>query len=164
MKILKKQESKSSYSYIRETLNLIKVDVNINDPDDASYVFGGFCPITIRLIEAMVKTGWNPIKDLIRKLPGEYEYPVSADEKTMLSERAKKNFILLVFIGGITYNEIAAIRYLNKSFKDFKFIILTTNIINAKKFLNGIRETYNTSLTMKYYFQQLKQLGVEGSK
>ena len=35
--------------------------------DDASYVFGGFCPITIRLIEAMVKTGWNPIKELVKK-------------------------------------------------------------------------------------------------
>merc|ERR1711957_980934 len=116
------------------------------------------------LIEAVVKNGWNPIKDLIKKLPGEYEYPVTSDEKKMLSERAKKNFILLIFIGGITYNEISAIRYLNKTIKDFKFIIITTNIINAKKFFNGIRQNYNSSLTMKYYYQQLKQLGVEGSK
>jgi hypothetical protein len=65
----------------------------------------------------MVKTGWNPIKELVKKLPGEYEYPVYSDEKTMLSERKKKNFILLVFIGGITYNEIAAVRYLNKTMK-----------------------------------------------
>ena len=109
-------------------MNLIKVDVNINDPDDASYVFGGFCPITIRLIEAVVKNGWNPIKDLIKKLPGEYEYPVSSDEKTMLSERAKKNFILLIFIGGITYNEISAIRYLNKSIKGNQNYIFLFNL------------------------------------
>jgi hypothetical protein len=33
---------------------------------------------------------------------------------------------LLYFIGGITYGEIAAIRFLNKLFKDKKFIIATT--------------------------------------
>jgi hypothetical protein len=126
-------------------LNLIKVDVNINDPDDASYVFGGFCPITIRLIEAMVKTGWNPIRELIKKLPGEYEYPVDRDEKTMLSERAKKNFILLIFIGGITYNEIAAIRYLNKTFKgkiNFFFQIYFIYFYNKRIQIYNYYNTY----------------------
>lgn len=94
--------------------------MNINDPDDASYVFGGYCPITIRLIEAMCKTGWNSIKEVIKKLPGEYEYPIPSNEKEMMSSKAKKNFILVVFIGGITYNEIAAIRYMNKTNKGRK--------------------------------------------
>jgi hypothetical protein len=96
--------------------------VNINDPDDASYVFGGYCPITIRLIEAMYQKGWNSIKDLIKKLPGEYEYPIPANEKEMMNTKGKKNFILVVYIGGITYNEIAAIRYLNKISKGKLFV------------------------------------------
>jgi hypothetical protein len=41
---------------------------------------------------------------------------------------------------------------------------MTTHIINAKKFFNGLRQEFKSSLTMKDYFQQLKQLGVEGSK
>ena len=101
-------------------MNLIKVDVNVHDPDDTSYVFGGYSPITIRLIEAMFKTGWNQIKDLIKKIPGEYEYPIPANEKEILNTKSKQNFILLVFIGGITYNEISAIRYLNKTVKGKK--------------------------------------------
>jgi hypothetical protein len=33
---------------------------------------------------------------------------------------------LVYYIGGVTYGEIAAIRFLNKLFKDKKFIIATT--------------------------------------
>lgn len=42
---------------------LIVEDVNVNEPNDPSYVFGGYCPITIRLIENVIKKGWNPIKE-----------------------------------------------------------------------------------------------------
>jgi hypothetical protein len=62
----------------------------------------------------MYQKGWNSIRELIKKLPGEYEYPIPANEKEMMNTKSKKNFILVVFIGGITYNEISAIRYLNK--------------------------------------------------
>jgi len=33
------------------------------EPDDSSYVFGGFCPITIRLIEQIISGGWGGIKE-----------------------------------------------------------------------------------------------------
>jgi len=85
------------------------------DPDDCSYVFGGFCPITIRLIEVLVKKGWNSIKEVIKKLPGEFEFPTN--DKDIINAKSRSNFILLVFIGGITYAEISAIRYLNKTLK-----------------------------------------------
>jgi len=83
------------------------------DPNDTAYVFGGFCPITIRLIETVIKKGWNSIKDVIKKLPGDFDYP--ANEKEIITTRNKNNLILLVFIGGITYAEISAIRFLNKN-------------------------------------------------
>jgi hypothetical protein len=43
------------------------------------------------------------------------------------------------FIGGITYGEIAAIRFLNKIFEDKKFIIATTQIINGGSCVEMIR-------------------------
>jgi hypothetical protein len=85
------------------------------DPDDTSYVFGGFCPITIRLIESLIKKGWNSIKEVIKRLPGDFDFP--SNEKEILSSRNKTNFILLVYIGGITYAEISAIRFLNRNLK-----------------------------------------------
>ncbi len=139
---------------------MIKEDVNIMEPDDTSYVFGGFSPITIRLIECAVKKGWNSIKEVIRKLPGDFDFPVY--EKEVTNPRNKKNFILLVFIGGITYAEISAIRFLNNNMKEYKFIILTTHIINGKKFLEGLREKFESKMTLKDYHTQLKQLINEG--
>jgi hypothetical protein len=43
------------------------------------------------------------------------------------------------FIGGITFGEIAAIRFLNKIFKDKKLIIATTQIINGDSCIEMLR-------------------------
>ena len=64
----------------------------------------------------MIKYGWHSIKDVIKVIPGDFEYP--ANEKEILSNQKKgKSFILLVFVGGITHGEISAIRYLNRTLK-----------------------------------------------
>ena len=47
---------------------------------------------------------------------------------------------MLVFIGGLTYSELGAIRFLSKILKNKKFIILTTNMINYKKIFNSLRQ------------------------
>ena len=55
--------------------------------------------------------------------------------------------MLIVFVGGVTYTEIAAIRVLNRLFnedhlkgrkKKIQFIILTTSILNSKKILENL--------------------------
>jgi hypothetical protein len=59
---------------------------------------------------------------LLKKLPGDYEYP--QNEKEVILCKSRPNFILLVFVGGITYAEISAIRYLNKTSRGKYFFIL----------------------------------------
>jgi len=156
LKILKKQEGRNNYDSINESLKLIKEDVNISSPNDASYVFGGFCPITIRLIENLIKIGWNPLKEILKKLPGDFEIP--ANEKEIISPRNKPNFILLVFVGGITFAEISAIRFLNKNSSLHKFFILTTHIINGRNFMNTSRVQFNQVLNFKEFYSQLKEM------
>lgn len=78
----------------------------------------------------MIEKGWNGIKDILKEIPGEFKYP--DDESEIISQKTDKQFILLVFIGGLTYGELAAIRYLNKTIRNKKFIILTTHMINSK--------------------------------
>ena len=68
-------------------------------------------------------------------LPGESYFGKSDQEILNIKE---KKFILLVYIGGITYGEIAAIRYLNENMEFYKFIILTTGIISTKKFFQSL--------------------------
>ena len=46
---------------------------------------------------------------------------------------------MIYYIGGITYGEIAAIRFLNKLFIDKKFIIATTQIINGETCIEMLR-------------------------
>lgn len=160
MKLLRKLDSKvkSQWDSLKSNLNLLNINVNTTTPDDAAYVFNAFCPITIRLIEAVTKKGWSIIKDELKKLPGAFDYPLS--ERNILKPiKNKINFILLVFIGGITYAEIAAIRYLNKTQKEYKYFILTTHITSGKKIIDNLKlNVDNNVMTMKDFHSQLKNI------
>ena len=136
LKILKKSE-KSNFNFEKLTkyLKLIVENINLLEEDDASYVYSGYCPITIRLLEKGIKFGFSKLKNLIDMLPGESYFGKSDQEILNIKE---KKFILLVYIGGITYGEIAAIRYLNENMEFYKFIILTTGIISTKKFFQSL--------------------------
>ena len=142
LKILNKDGKSKMYQTLLEKLNLINFNVDVNNPNDTSFVFGGFSPISIRLIEFILKKGFNYLlqKDIIKNIGCEYAFP--SDELPVINPVADKNFVLLVFTGGITYSEIEAIRYMNKSkdFNKYKFLIITTNIIKAKSFLEEIQD------------------------
>ena len=44
---------------------------------------------------------------------------------------SKKKKILVYFVGGITFGEIAAIRFLQNIHPKYRFVIATTSIING---------------------------------
>ena len=136
MEILKTQDSNYYYSVAKNDLQLIYEEIDVNNPNDSSYAYSGYCPICIRLIEKAFKDGWGSIKETLKKIPGETDFP--ADENEMISDNHEKKFFLVVFIGGITYGELGAIRYLNKTNKNKKIIVLTTSIINTKKIFNSL--------------------------
>ena len=137
LKILKKYDKYSNFNFekISNELNLIIENINLLEADDASYPYNGYCPIIIRLIEKGIKNGFSKIKDMINMLSDINFFGL--DDKVLLKNKEKK-FILLIFIGGITYGEIASIRYLNETLQFYKFVILTTNIINIKKIFDEI--------------------------
>ena len=136
MDILKTQDGNEYYSVANSDLKLIYEEIDVNNPNDSSYAYDGYCPICIRLIEKAYKDGWGTIKETLKKIPGETDFP--ADESDMIAENNEKKFFLVVFIGGITYGELGAIRYLNKVNKNKKIIVLTTSIINTKKIFNSL--------------------------
>jgi hypothetical protein len=136
MDILKSQDNNYFYSAANTDLNLIYEDIDVNNPNDSSYAYGGYCPIIVRLIEKAYTNGWGSILETLKKIPGEADFPV--DETEMVSENHEKKFFLVVFIGGITYGELGAIRYLNKKNKNKKIVVLTTSMINTKKIFNAL--------------------------
>ena len=135
--LIKTQDNDLFFSTACNDLNLIYPDIDVNNPNDSSYVFGGYCPIIIRLIEKAFSSGWSAIKDTIKKIPGEINFPADESEITNNDYKDIKYF-LVVFIGGITYGELAAIRYLNKAYKNKKFIVLTTSMINYKNIFDSL--------------------------
>ena len=165
--ILKALDNQSFYSSLNKKLNLMSdEEFDSKEQKDASYVYNGFYPIIIRLLEKLVEKGWGSIKDILKDIPGDVEFP--NEETEIFSQKTEKQFILLVFIGGITYGELAGIRYLNKKLRNKKFIILTTNIINTKKLFDSLKQgrfTYvpvdpndksNFVLTFKEAYNQSK--------
>ena len=139
VEMLKPQDSNSFYSDANNKLQLIFENVDTNEPNDISYTYNGYAPIIVRLIEkSLSQGGWNVIKDLLKKIPGETNFP--SDETDIFSTSVDKQFILLVFIGGITYGELAAIRLLNKKNRNKKFIVLTTGMINTKKIFDSLKK------------------------
>jgi hypothetical protein len=136
MNILKVYDSNYFYTLINTELKLIYDEVNIIEPDDSSYSYSGYCPILIRLIEQAFNEGWKKNIDIINKIPGENDYP--DDESEVIEDKKEIKYFLVVFIGGITYGELASIRYLNSVNKYKKIIVLTTSMINSKNIFDSL--------------------------
>jgi len=167
--LLKKRESMwdstSSFTTIRKQLALIQADVDPSDPDDISYVSSGYAPISVRIIQTAMK-GWTGKEDVLRDLPGrgidivqrsppeDFSVAIKRKAGSTLGNWAEqvsvspsgstgivdKPVLLVYFVGGLTYAEIASIRFLSKrqSFP-YKIIICTTKIINGSSFLQSLQ-------------------------
>ena len=151
-----------TYSQINEKLQLVKLSDDFTKVEDCSYVLGGYCPLSLKLIETAVEGRWSKIIDTVKKMPGITNYP--SDESVISNPNKDKNIIFIVFVGGVTYTEIEGIRYLNRKFseeyknkkrkKRTQFIILTTGILNVKKIFGNLGKDIHSSLTMKQFYEQ----------
>ena len=153
-----------NYIQLCEKLELVKIDFNNEKPEDFSYVMGGYCPIGLKLIEKGLEGKWNKIQDIIKKIPGEASFP--NDESEIYNPTEEINTIFLVFIGGVTYTEIEAVRFLNRKFKEnydksisknptrIQLIIITTCILNTNKIFSNLGKTFKDSYSFKEFHQQ----------
>lgn len=93
--LLKPQtSSRNNYPTIRKTLKLWMEDANeqvwrswetcrvstledwssyyyfIQNPNDISYVYSGYAPLSIRLTQVLARPGWRSIEEVLKMLPG----------------------------------------------------------------------------------------------
>ena len=137
--VLKSAGNQGFYQILLKKLNLINEEqFESKEQKDISYIYNGFCPILIKLLERLVEKGWGSIKDVLKELSTDISYP--PDESEITSTKSEKQFILLIFIGGITYGELAGIRYLNRKLRNKKFIVITTSMINTKKIFDQMKK------------------------
>mmetsp|Transcript_15301 Transcript_15301/g.18619 ORF Transcript_15301/g.18619 Transcript_15301/m.18619 type:complete len:768 (-) Transcript_15301:112-2415(-) len=160
--LIRKKESlwdtASPFTSLRKHLKLIQADVDPLNPDDVSYVSSGFAPISARIIQTSLR-GWGGKEEALKDIPGRLidilQKSTPEEFKTALKNKVgstlgswakqvgegkkKKPVMLIYFIGGITYAEIAAFRFMSKrtSFP-FTIVCCTTKIINGSSFLQSL--------------------------
>lgn len=57
--LLKRQEKGTNFSTLRDIFKLVYEDINIAQPNDIAYAYTGYAPLSIRLVERLIKTGWS---------------------------------------------------------------------------------------------------------
>lgn len=155
--ILKVQSGSRTYAVLRKTLNLTVDDAVEVAPKDISYVHTFYAPMTVRIVEQSLKLlGWQALQDVLASLPG----PTFDDGNTYgggggsggasgarrgslsseMSQSDMPRVILVFFVGGCTFAEVAALRFLAQEDSNVEFVIATTKLINKNSFLDGFIE------------------------
>uniref|UniRef100_A0A4W3HS07 VPS33B late endosome and lysosome associated n=1 Tax=Callorhinchus milii TaxID=7868 RepID=A0A4W3HS07_CALMI len=127
---------KSHFRALSKKLNLIpriEEEYDLRVPRDMAYIFGGaYIPMGCRIIEQVLEhDSWTGLEDVTRLLNGSSDTSASSSAQRL---------ILLFFLGGCTFSEIAALRFLGKE-KGWKFVFVTTAITNSARMLESMLET-----------------------
>ncbi|KAI7821112.1 Sec1-like protein [Kickxella alabastrina] len=171
----------NSMAFLRKSLNLVV-------SDDISYVYSGYAPLSVRLLQCLVrdpavytaptsnryaslllrplnmslqtasnrpaslqtsddgtqntggvKSGWTGWEDVLNELPGETVDLTAAGAADAMIRRLgeKAPATLVVFLGGCTHTEIAALRLLSLQ-HNHRYVAATTEIINGNSFLDPL--------------------------
>lgn len=160
----------SAFANLRKSLILIHAEVDTVEPDDVAYVTSGYAPLSVRLIQAAIQ-GWTKTRaELLKEIPGRLvdiqqswppvEFGKQSIPRESLGDFAKetttstphngaatatttsiKPTLMVFFVGGISYAEIAALRFLSKrpTFP-FHIIMMTTKIVNGNTMLQQTME------------------------
>ncbi|KAK3607859.1 hypothetical protein CHS0354_038288 [Potamilus streckersoni] len=138
----------SNFKALRKRLNLVpSEDVDLKNPVDMSYVFSGaYSPLSCKLIEQCISR--EGLEEVTKSLIGGDRDTCTAEVQLktvrvgkgqVRSGPAPAKVVLVYFLGGCTYSEIIALRFLGKK-TGYTFLIATTAIINGQSLLKSIVE------------------------
>ncbi|KAF8527685.1 Sec1-like protein [Gautieria morchelliformis] len=93
--------------------------------------------------------GWKGFEDVVAQVPGESVYMDSPSHSTHQSaptlgrplNGSSTTTTVVFFLGGCTFTEIAAIRWMGRQTKGRKFLIATTSIINGNTLIDAFGAT-----------------------
>ncbi|KAI3943955.1 hypothetical protein MKW92_047189 [Papaver armeniacum] len=158
--LFKKHEVKgNNWLTIKRALNLVVEDSNDTaNPNDIAYVFSGYAPLSVRLVQHAVRSEWRPIEDILKLLPGPHSenkrdgrYPSTPSFDTLAVDvqdssykvvDGKPSLALVVFVGGVTFAEISALRYLSaQEGMVYDLIVGTTKMVNGHTIIKTFLET-----------------------
>uniref|UniRef100_A0A669CU34 VPS33A core subunit of CORVET and HOPS complexes n=1 Tax=Oreochromis niloticus TaxID=8128 RepID=A0A669CU34_ORENI len=135
--------SRNNYPTIRKTLKLWMEDANEQNPNDISYVYSGYSPLSIRLTQILARPGWRSIEEVLKMLPGPHfeerqQLPSGLHKKR---QQGENRTTLVFFLGGVTYAEIAALRFLSQvEDSGMEYVIATTKLVNGTTWIKSLMD------------------------
>lgn len=161
--------TKTNYGYLRKELRLIIDEYNEQDPEDVSYVYSGYAPLSVRIVQCILQknylqalhkaplpltpasVGWSGFEDILKSAKGPtFNIAQKANDenasraKTALTGSAGTKYVFVMFLGGITFTEIAALRFIGRKLqqteKKIKIIIGTTGIVSGRSVMDSVIE------------------------
>lgn len=139
-KINSKEPRKASFPQIAKSLRLISPSDTPFDAKTASnpsYVFSdAFTPVACQIISQTVSDGWSTPR--LQKVFGS-EIPITSTPNPAKPDNRIKKALLIAFIGGVTFAEIAALRQFAQN-SNFRLIVVTSHILNREEFLKSFVE------------------------
>jgi vacuolar protein sorting-associated protein 33A len=160
--------TKTNYNYLRKNLRLVVEEVSEQNPQDIAYVYSGFAPLSVRLVQCVlqkpyilsltksgaapvivnsastVSPGWLGFEDVVKGARGAaFSVVQKGDEKIArarqtLSGSGGAKTVYVFFLGGITFTEIAALRFIaRQEARQRKIIICTTSIISGDRMMEA---------------------------
>lgn len=121
--LLKLKDKKLNWTGLKKNFKLVNEEVNPHSPQDISYVYNGYSPLSVKLLETLMeRQGVRKMEEMIKQLPGTVTAPKNEAEffappaRIGGPESLRKKKVLVYYLGGVTFAEIAAIRFLNKLF------------------------------------------------
>jgi vacuolar protein sorting-associated protein 33A len=170
--------TKSNYAYLRKELRLIIDEYNEGEPEDIAYVYSGYAPLSIRIVQCVLQkqylqtlhksplpltpssTGWTGFEDMLKSAKGPTFNIVQrpSDEKAAKAKAALTGSsgwktIFVMFLGGITFTEIAALRFISRQLAEAgqrkKIMICTTGIVSGRSIMDGVIEKSNLRSGLK---------------
>ncbi|KAL8286886.1 hypothetical protein RQP46_003892 [Phenoliferia psychrophenolica] len=146
---------KSPFALARKPLRLVVDDVDEQDPTDIAYVFSGYAPLSVRLVQCAIGrgtasgpgaakdvSGWKGIEEVVKALPGA-TFEDTQEVGDVLHARGPPQGSLpttiVCYLGGVTYAEIAALRFLNRQTPGRDLLIVTTGIVQGGSLLTSLQ-------------------------
>ncbi|XP_050165362.1 vacuolar protein sorting-associated protein 33B isoform X2 [Myiozetetes cayanensis] len=138
--LLTEQVAGETLTAVESKIPRLEGEYDLKMPRDMAYVFGGaYVPLSCKIIEQVLeRRGWQGLEEVVRLLNGN-EFSVSDSTVEDNPAWESQHVILIVFLGGCTFSEIAALRFLGKE-RGCKFIFLTTAITNSSRMMEAMIE------------------------
>lgn len=134
--------AKSIYPILRKSFNLIVENTSSEAETDISFVFSGYAPLSIRIVQTLLGIQTSSVKllelksRLIEEPLKSWSSDLFDEYQGMSKEENEQKTVLVYFIGGCTFAEISALRSMENENRNF--VIMTDQMINGNTLIKSL--------------------------